>query len=98
MSTTTQIDPLKLALSETERALNIMGGSRAKEETVVEWFRTTHRTLQQQFVKIVVVPVLRYLAASYANGYTDLRNEASARLAHKMLAAVTEEDMYLPFH
>lgn len=86
---------LALALSAVMNVLNVMGRYK-NEDVVVDTFRRTHRTLQQQFVKVVVIPVLKHLADSYIQGNYDDRNEKSAALAAKMLRAVTDEDLFLP--
>ena len=55
--------------------------------------RRTHRTHQQLFMKLVLVPALQ----QFAEGGSDLRNQASVSLAKTLLAAVVQEDIYLPF-
>jgi hypothetical protein len=53
--------------------------------------------LQQQFVAVIIIPILQHLAEQHAQGWVDERNQRSAALAAKMLAAVSEDDLYLPF-
>lgn len=85
---------LTVALNEVFNSLNVLG--RNGSETVREVFRTQHRTLQQQFMRVVIIPVLQTLSEAHTTARTDPRNDAAARLATKMLAAVTEDDLYLP--
>lgn len=82
------------ALTGVFNSLNILGSNNS--ELVREFFSRQHRTLQQQFVKVVVIPVLQELAANLAEGRVDMRNAYAANLAEKMLAAVDENDLYLP--
>lgn len=55
----------------------------------------THRTLQQSKMRLVVA-MLREWAAMDKNGWHDLRNEATVKLATKLLAGVKEDDLVLP--
>lgn len=85
---------LEEALGTVFSALNVLGGGNS--EVVQDFFSRQHRTIQQAFVGVVIVPVLQQLAKAHAEGWVDLRNERSAALAAKMLAAVDEDDLYLP--
>ena len=85
------------AICEVFAALNVLSGGKARAEIVRSTFFNTHRTLQQQFVGVVIIPILQHLAQAHEFGAVDDRNRASAALASKMLAAVTEDDLYLPF-
>lgn len=89
-----QREKLTNALSEVFNALNVLGSNNG--DLIRDFFRRQHRTLQQQFVKVVILPVLEELAEAHQSGRVDGRNESAARLAHKMLANVKEEDKYLP--
>ncbi len=91
----TKINAMAVALRSVEDALNVMGGGSGKKETVQQFFGQMHRTLQQQFVSIVIIPILQYLDACYENGRYDARNQASVDLAHKMITAA-KDDLYLP--
>lgn len=76
--------------------LNVLGSEKSRQEEIRNVFARTHRTLQQQFVKVIILPVLQELAEMDKRGWVDLRNQQAAMLATKMLAAVDEEDLYLP--
>jgi hypothetical protein len=89
--------PFTDALHSVENTLNVLGSDKDRRIVVINWFSTLHRTLQQQFVKVIVLPVLQHLAEDHELGYTDRRNQAAAALAHKMLAATDDNDRYLPF-
>lgn len=77
--------------------ISALGSRQEREEQVALWFRTHHRTLQQQFVATVIIPILRSLADSYENGNCDGRNMAAGRLASRMLKDLNDDDLYLPF-
>jgi hypothetical protein len=87
---------LSAAMNTAMDALN-GGSSRKQEEEAVASFVRTHRTLQQCFMRTVIVPILVHLADAYATGNHDGRNKDSCRLASKMLAALSEDDLYLPY-
>ena len=61
--------------------------------TMVELIARQHRTLQQSFTRLCVA-WLRHLSKLNENQY-DARNEASVKLAKKMLADVKDDG--LPF-
>lgn len=84
------------AIAECMSALNVMGSGKACEEAAVRAFSISHRTLQQQFVKLVILPILRKLAANYESSNYDGRNKQACKLAHLMLADLTDDDLYLP--
>ena len=63
-------------------------------EQAVELMSRDHRTLQQQMTRVCVM-WLEHLAALEEPGY-DLRNEASVKLAKRLLSEVEEHDLYLP--
>lgn len=83
-------------LSIVMTVLNGLGGSGERDIAVADWFARSHRTLQQQFVKVVILPILKNLDVAYTSGFVDGRNQAAAAMAHKMLAALDEQDTYLP--
>lgn len=87
---------MNTALESLFSSLNVLGGRREREGAVAEFFTRQHRTLQQQFVAVVILPVLRSLADSYEQGRCDGRNMAAARLASRMLRDLTDDDLYLP--
>ena len=82
------------ALAEVFNSLNVLGSDNSNVVTYV--FSRTHRTLQQQFVKMVIIPILKQLADAHVEGWVDARNERAAALASKMLRAVTDDDLFLP--
>lgn len=88
---------MKEALASVFSSLNILGSRSERENEVVHVFRTTHRTLQQQFVSIVIIPILRHLSDSYKAGQCDGRNMAAGRLASLMLKDLNDDDLYLPY-
>lgn len=60
----------------------------------VEVMLREHRTIQQSFMREVIVPYL--LGLSEVKSY-DERNEASVRLATAIMARVTDDELCLPF-
>lgn len=90
-------DRMRTAMSELMSAVNIFGYESDNKASVVATFRMSHRTIQQCFVRLVILPILEHLGDCYNNGAYDGRNEASCRLAAKILAALNEDDTYLPY-
>lgn len=88
---------MSMAVSELVNAVNTMGSEKAAEAGAVMAFRTSHRTLQQNLMRVMIIPILRHLATCAENGTYDLRNEDSCKLAQKMLAAVEEHEQYVRF-
>jgi len=73
---------------------NRMGGQEDIEK-FVEFMDREHRTLQQGFTRVLVAWI-RHLASLKENWY-DLRNEASVKLAKKIMESVPYESLFLPF-
>lgn len=83
-------------LDEVIESVNVLGSAKQRQDSVMLWFARLHRTLQQQFVAVVVLPVLWQLAKQAREGNYDLRNAAAVQLALKMFDGVEDEDTYLP--
>jgi hypothetical protein len=83
---------VKRALEVISQKLNRSGEKEVKK-AVSEFLRCEHRTLQQLYMGNVVIPSLFH----FRDSNSDLRNEASCKLSRKMLYAVTEDDLSLPF-
>lgn len=81
------------ALNSLFDALNKMGGSKDVEEGLRNVLNHQHRTLQQNFMRQILVPAIRIFAEKDRNGYKDLRNEASCELATKLLPLVDREPL-----
>lgn len=92
---------IDLQLEQTMRnlfsSMNAMDNESFKTIDVLRAWNMEHRTLQQSLVRVVIIPILKRLAQAHKDKAFDARNEASCALAAKMLAAVTEDDLYLPF-
>lgn len=54
-------------------------------------FSKWHRTLQQNAMREIVLPILRSLNHQYEEGRYDARNEASCRMAYKILHELGDE-------
>ena len=91
---TKQKEDAKKAIGELMDALNIMGGKKDIVEGIIEELGCTHRTLQQNFWRVMVEVI-----KEYAEFRSDLRNEASVELCKffKEKLAENEEKTYLPF-
>lgn len=87
-------------VSAIAEVMDVVNGGREREiaESTVATFRTSHRTLQQSFMRMVIIPILVHLASNYEKGVYDERNRASCKLAHDLLKDNSDEgDLYLPY-
>lgn len=66
------------------RNLNCMGREKDVGEAVVDSINMQHRTLQQAFMRNVIVPIIQNFADKNANGYYDLRNEATVNACQEL--------------
>ena len=89
-------DPSNIENVETERRATVSdafailfdavnGPDRIVASVARESFAREHRTLQQAFVRVVVLPILEQLVADGKAGYFDARNVASVVFARKAL-------------
>lgn len=69
--------------------------SRFASDIFQTYLKGQHRTLQQAFMRGVIMPALRYFASLKESEY-DLRNEASVMLARRMIDAADSESSSLP--
>lgn len=76
-------------------ALNSMNYEHEVTDALNDVLSKLHPTLQQNFMKHLIIPAINKFAEKKEKGYYDLRNEASCILASK-LAPLTK-DTYLPF-
>ena len=83
------------ALNSIFDAINKYGSDKEVEEGLRNVLALQHRTLQQNFMRLVIVPSIKIFAEKKANNNTDLRNEAACDLATKLLPIVENEP--LPF-
>jgi hypothetical protein len=72
------------------REINFMGNEKVVGAAVVEQLQRTHRTLQQNFFRDVLVPIVKHYADCYKNGIYDLRNEDSCNCAEKLEPIIDE--------
>jgi hypothetical protein len=70
---------LKEAIEVIFRNLNCMGREKEVGEAIVDVIDSQHRTLQQAFMRNVMVPIIQSFAKRYGNGFYDLRNEATVK-------------------
>ena len=64
-------------------------------EYAVELMSREHRTLQQQMTQVCLLWLEHLTSLEEHNGY-DLRNEASVKLAKRLLSEVEKYDLRLP--
>lgn len=72
--------------------LKFINNMSANEEDFVKGLCDSHRTLQQSIMRVFMKFVTEM--AKKEEGFYDLRNEASVKLARKIMAL---DDIYLPF-
>lgn len=72
------------AFNELSRCLN-SGGSQNIQAALFEYLDNEHPTLQQEFMRSILIPALQYFAGME---WVDARNEGSQKLARKMLEPV----------
>jgi hypothetical protein len=75
--------------------LNQMGGEQDVKIALEHVIHSQHRTLQQNFMRNLIVPSIQIFANMGEEGWTDLRNEASCKLAGKLHKIANETG--LPF-
>lgn len=73
--------------------MNSLGGNEKEQQAFVDTILNSHRTLQQSTCGLLV-KVFDGWATMKADGYYDLRNEATVKLAERVSKAVEGE--YLP--
>lgn len=78
-------------------ALGLFGSDKDRSAFVADQFNRMHRTTQQCFMRVVIMPVLRQMASNHEQGWCDGRNQDSCRIAHKMVSALDDSDSYIPF-
>ena len=64
--------------------LNRMGSEQDVETALENVIHSQHRTLQQNFMRNMIIPSIRVFAKMGEEGWTDLRNEASCKLAGEL--------------
>jgi hypothetical protein len=69
---------------------NIMGNDQDIASAVVEELSNEHRTLQQNFFRNVIAPVIRAYAENHATDRFDLRNQDACECASKMNEVLEE--------
>lgn len=72
------------------RAMNSFS-DRFNGEKIVTDMLCEHPTLQQSFMRSVVIPFIKGMAEKDGTGACDLRNARAVSLAKKMLLAISED-------
>ena len=82
-------------IDKLTRSLNIMGREEERIKLLVATMHNEHRTLQQAFTRFVLAWLVHL--AELKEGHYDGRNEASVRIARKLLEGVdVKYDLHLP--
>ena len=91
---TKQKEETKEAVAKLMNALNVMGTKKDVVEGIIEELRCTHRTLQQNFWRVILEVMKQYSEFRF-----DLRNEASVELCKYITEKLAEDESktYLPF-
>lgn len=92
------IDPdeeLKLALEKVILSLNSANSSKS-EATTVHVLHGEHRTLQQDFMRSVIIPTIHYFAWAKENNLVDARNEATTSLCYELAKLLKQDGDFLP--
>lgn len=75
--------------------LNKMGSEEEVGKCFVNAISQTHRTLQQNFFRDILLVCIKNFARRYDDGQYDLRNEESCKIAKKLMPII--KDAGLPF-
>lgn len=75
--------------------LNRMGNEEEVEKFFIAQLKCTHRTLQQNFFRHIIVPCIKDFAQRFDEGNYDDRNEKSCYYAKQMMPII--KDAGLPF-
>ena len=81
---------VKEAVSTIIKEINVMGNEEMVGQAVVEELGRTHRTLQQNFFRDVVVPLINHYAEMNEKGWYDLRNEDTCKCAAQLKPVLDE--------
>lgn len=92
---TQKVKEIKKIFSELFNELNHMGNENNVRDALNEVLGEQHRTLQQNFFRYVIVPSIETFAEKQDKQLTDLRNEASCKLAIQLRPLIKEA--HLPF-
>ena len=70
----------------------------ASTEAILDVVVTEHRTHQQLLAKNIFA-IVKHWSDAYEAGNYDARNEATVKLAHKMVSGteLSKEEVYLPY-
>ena len=91
---TDQVNEVAEAIS---KLVNKMSGSRDIAKSLGKQMANDHRTLVQTKM-LIILEFLKELNTCYETNRYDARNEASCKLANKMLDALSPEDIeYIPY-
>jgi len=78
------VQKVKDAVEVIIREINVMGNEALVGKAVVDHLGNTHRTLQQNFFRDVVVPLINHYAYMHEQNWYDLRNEDTCECSAKL--------------
>ena len=87
-----QVEVSSKAIHQIMDAVNIMGSDKKVAEGIIKELQVTHRTLQQNFWRVMVEVVRQYSEFRH-----DLRNEGSVELCKAITKFLDENPQYLPY-
>jgi hypothetical protein len=83
------------AINTIVNNLNAFGGAEVIEKAITDTLNNEHRTLQQNFFRHVIKPVVSMYAENHESNNFDLRNQASCECASEMKKVM--DDHGLPY-
>jgi len=83
MITAEDKENLKRIANELTGIVN--GGRQEHYEYFIEQLNCKHRTLQQSFMRNIIIPMLKKWAGNLDKGWYDLRNQATCQLSQDII-------------
>lgn len=81
--------------NEIEVLINRMGNKDEHLKLAYRLSHNLHRYLQQTLFTEIILPLLKYWAKSYSEGYFDARNEYTCTKSAEIIKFLKETDPYL---
>lgn len=66
-------------------------------KVLVEQLSKMHKTLQQCFMREVIMEFIKQEADNYKKGFCDDRNRATGEFCNKIMEMAEKEEVYFPF-
>ena len=95
-------EPISPMPQEIEQAIvtifswvNKYGYEKEVSQVILDEISNQHRTLQQNFMRVVLVPIINLFAEKYEKKYYDARNENTCKVCSELSKVL--KDKYFPF-